>query len=91
MGVETDQELAQLVGTEDEIFENLLPSIEECRKTEVYTQSQAIKYIAGKMKQKRFGPPAGTTQSRKSAEDDVRELLATTILAHIPVFDCLRT
>lgn len=84
MGIESDQEMVQLIGTEDIVLQTLVPSIEECHRLNVFTQQQAIKYLGGKLRQKRFGP-IGTQASRKTPEDEIRELLATTILAHVPV------
>ncbi|CAL8109808.1 unnamed protein product [Orchesella dallaii] len=83
MGIESDQEMTQLIGTEDSIIMALVPSMEECHRLDIFTQQQAIKYLGSKLRQKRFGPIGA--QSKKTAEDEVRELLATTILAHVPV------
>ena len=46
----------------------------------MYTQEQALKHIAAKMRQKKFfGGP------KKSPIDDARDMLANTVLAHVPV------
>lgn len=82
MGIESDQEILQLIGHEDDIVSAMMVSVEECHKANVYTQSQAIKYLSSKIRQKRF-----PTMRPKSPEDEVRELLATTVLAHVPVSD----
>lgn len=84
MGVESDQEMIQLIGTEDFIMVAMIPSMEECHRLNIFTQQQATKYLGGKLRQKRFGP-IGTQASKKTPEDELRELLATTILAHVPV------
>lgn len=106
MGIETEQEILQLIGSEDIFIDQLIPSIEEGRNLGIITQEQvatlqrsytgielfrllsfqAVRYLTTKVKQKKFGNSSGGT-SRRSAEDEVMELLATTILAHVPVED----
>ncbi|XP_045103150.1 DNA-directed RNA polymerase III subunit RPC2-like [Portunus trituberculatus] len=81
MGVASDQEIVQMIGTEDHIMTNFAASLEECARLNIYTQTQALKYIGNKVRQKRFfdrGP-------KKTPVDEARDLLATTILAHVPV------
>ena len=55
-------------------------SLEECHKASVFTQMQALKYISTRMKVKRFvsGP-------KKTPVEDARDVLANTVLAHVPV------
>ncbi|CAG7837989.1 unnamed protein product [Allacma fusca] len=84
MGIESDQEMLQLIGTEDEIISAMMISIEECHKANVYTQKQAIKYLSSRVKQKKFFQVSASAR-KKSPEDEVRDLLATTVLAHVPV------
>ena len=80
MGVVSDQEIMQMVGTEDKVMTKFAASLEECHRLGVFTQEQALKHIASKMKQKRFfsGP-------KKSPMDDARDMLINTVLAHVPV------
>ena len=80
MGVVSDQEIVQMVGTEDRIMTAFAASLEECHRASIFTQLQALKYIASKMKVKKFfsGP-------KKSPIDDARDVLANTVLAHVPV------
>jgi DNA-directed RNA polymerase III subunit RPC2 len=40
MGVEADQEIVQMVGTEEAILSAMVPCLEDCQKAEVYTQTQ---------------------------------------------------
>ena len=63
----SDQEIVQMVGTDDNIMTAFSASLEECNKAAVFTQLQALKYISTKMKVKRFnsGP-------KKSPIDDAR-------------------
>uniref|UniRef100_H2Z7Q0 DNA-directed RNA polymerase subunit beta n=1 Tax=Ciona savignyi TaxID=51511 RepID=H2Z7Q0_CIOSA len=77
MGVESDQSIMQLIGTEEHVMSMFSPSLE------VFTQLQASKYISGKIRRQRqvFGA------ARQSRTDEARDWLNTTLLAHIPVID----
>ncbi|XP_072044988.1 DNA-directed RNA polymerase III subunit RPC2-like [Amphiura filiformis] len=80
MGLESDQEIVQMIGTEESVMAIFSPNLEECHRLQIYTQTQALKYIGGKVRQRRmWGGP------KKTKVDEARELLATTILAHVPV------
>ena len=45
MGVLCDQEIVQMIGTEENIMQRFAPSLEECHKANIYTQNQALKYV----------------------------------------------
>ncbi|CAL4144068.1 unnamed protein product, partial [Meganyctiphanes norvegica] len=81
MGLVSDQEIVQMIGTEDRIMTSFAASLEECARLSIYTQNQALKYIGSKLRQKRFfdrGP-------KRTPVEEARDLLATTVLAHVPV------
>ena len=40
MGIESDQEIVQMVGTEEEVLTTFAPSLEECNNFQVYTRNQ---------------------------------------------------
>ena len=40
MGIECDQEIVQMIGTEETIMNTFAPSLEECHKAEIFTQRQ---------------------------------------------------
>jgi DNA-directed RNA polymerase III subunit RPC2 len=40
MGIETDQEVIQMIGTEQIVLAALVPCLEECHKAGVHTQMQ---------------------------------------------------
>lgn len=42
MGFESDQEIVQMVGTEEQILAGMAPCIEECHKAQVFTQKQVL-------------------------------------------------
>lgn len=52
MGVETDQEVVQLVGSEPYYADMMSSSIEECCSLQVFTQTQALEYIGNRAKQR---------------------------------------
>jgi DNA-directed RNA polymerase III subunit RPC2 len=83
MGVESDQEIVQLVGSQ--YIDLLTPSLEECRsqKVHVFTQLQALDYVGARvksMKSRFFG-----SASRKSKVDEARDTLAQVVLCNVPV------
>ena len=81
MGVITDQEIVQLIGSEEEVLSVFAPSLEECANLQVFTQLQALEYIGSKCRQVRtWGRP-------KSKVDEACDVLAGVVLAHIPVTD----
>lgn len=90
MGATSDQEIVQLVGSEPEIMNAFMASLEEAQAVGVYTQKQALLYIGTKM---RVPPKAGARAMRQQSsfrrpqapEDEARDILAGVILSHIPV------
>ena len=40
MGFECDQEIVQMIGTEEKILASIAPCLEECHKAQVFTQAQ---------------------------------------------------
>lgn len=42
MGVESDQEIVQMIGTEEHVMASFAPSLEECQKAQIFTQTQVI-------------------------------------------------
>ena len=40
MGMESEQEIVQMVGCEEEVVAAFAPSLEDCHKLHVYTQQQ---------------------------------------------------
>lgn len=82
MGVVADQEIMQLIGISDETQKRFGPSLIEAVEHQVFTQQRALEYMATKMMTKRFVTAAN---KYKTPADEARDLLATTILAHVPV------
>lgn len=40
MGIESDQEIVQMIGTEEHVMASFAPSLEECQKAQIFTQTQ---------------------------------------------------
>ncbi|KAI9563545.1 hypothetical protein GHT06_011008 [Daphnia sinensis] len=80
MGILADQEIVQMIGTDDRVMTAFAPSLEECVRASIFTEQQALKYLGNKLRQKRFfGGP------KKTPVEEAREMLATAVLAHVPV------
>ena len=45
MGIVSDQEIVQMIGTDDHVQTALAPSLEECVKANIFTQKQALRYF----------------------------------------------
>lgn len=82
MGVVADQEIMQLIGVTEEIQKKFGPSLIDVVEQQIYTQQRALEYMGSKMMTKRFVTAAS---KYKTPADEARDLLATTILAHVPV------
>lgn len=79
MGMTADQEIVQLVGSNEEILSYFAPSIEECANLKIFTQLQALEYVGGKARSTRtWGRP-------RSKVDEASDVLSTIVLAHVPV------
>ncbi|KAG7361394.1 DNA-directed RNA polymerase subunit B [Nitzschia inconspicua] len=80
MGVESDVEAVQLVGSEPFIVDALALSLEESTKAGIHTQTQALRYIGSKIRRT-------TSLYRKPLppEDEAREVLDRVVLSHVPV------
>eukprot|EP00039_Didymoeca_costata_P008121 m.108328 g.108328 ORF g.108328 m.108328 type:complete len:1159 (+) comp13958_c0_seq4:354-3830(+) len=79
MGMESDQDIIQMVGGTSANSSNFIPSLEECRNLQVLSQGQALRYIGGVIK------TSGRRRYRRDPREEARNLLAVTILSHIPV------
>ena len=45
MGIISDQEIVQMIGTDDRTMTSFAPSLEECHRAEIFTQLQALRYL----------------------------------------------
>ncbi|OAD47023.1 DNA-directed RNA polymerase III subunit RPC2 [Eufriesea mexicana] len=79
MGIVSDQEIMQLIGTEEEFMRKFACSLEECHVLNVFAQNQALRFLSNKRKQKRY------SVIKSSITDEMKDILATNILSHVPV------
>ncbi|CAL9153212.1 unnamed protein product [Musa hybrid cultivar] len=80
MGMESDQEIVQMVGRDPRYGGLLLPSIQECASERIYTQQQALDYLDGKV---------GSSNSARAGnrkEGLAKAILLDVFLANVPVF-----
>ena len=82
MGICCDQEIVQMVGTDDDVMTAFAGSLEECNRANIFTQIQALKFIAGKLKVKKF---YRETLPKKLPTEEARDVLANTVIAHVTV------
>ncbi|CAG8489235.1 12877_t:CDS:10 [Ambispora leptoticha] len=83
MGMLCDKEIALLVCGDNETFLNTFaPNIEECASLKIFTQNQALEYIGKSIKVTRKN-----ASLKNPIIDEALEILATTVLAHVPVID----
>ena len=44
MGIISDQEIVQMIGTDDRTMAAFAPSLEECHQADIFTQLQALRF-----------------------------------------------
>ncbi|XP_038970823.1 DNA-directed RNA polymerase III subunit 2 isoform X1 [Phoenix dactylifera] len=79
MGMESDQEIVQMVGRDPRYGTLLLPSLQECASERIYTQQQALEYLDGKV------GSANSARSGNRKEGLARAILLDVFLANVPV------
>lgn len=90
MGLESDQEIVQLVGMEPELSDLFAGSLEEPYTLSIFNKDQALNFIGQKARAVRASSAAGSMRPssfRKvlSAEAEAVEMLAHVVLNHVPV------
>ncbi|KAK3155785.1 hypothetical protein QOZ80_2AG0098620 [Eleusine coracana subsp. coracana] len=78
LGMETDQEVMQMVGRDPRYGDLLFSSIQECATERIHTQQQALQY----MDEKVVHPSSGNQKEGRS-----KSILCDIFLAHVPVND----
>lgn len=77
IGIESDQEIVQLVASESAFVEKMTMSMEENHQR--HSEFQALSYIAGKIKQSK------AERTGRTRTEEAKDILTTTILSHVPV------
>ncbi|XP_024402196.1 DNA-directed RNA polymerase III subunit 2 [Physcomitrium patens] len=80
MGMESDQEIVQMVGRDPKYAGILNPSLQECAALKIYTSHQALEYLGSKVRSRNM-----FTKQKRTKVDEARDILATVVLAHVPV------
>eukprot|EP00049_Salpingoeca_infusionum_P023354 m.11617 g.11617 ORF g.11617 m.11617 type:complete len:1137 (+) comp5753_c0_seq2:128-3538(+) len=80
MGIESDQDIIQLIGGDTLAEEAFAQSLEMAMLLDIHTQEQALRYLGSKIR-------APRRAARKSKEDEARELLSSVVLSHLQVVD----
>ncbi|KDP40566.1 hypothetical protein JCGZ_24565 [Jatropha curcas] len=79
MGMESDQEVVQMLGRDPRYSALLLPSIEECASLNIYTQQKALEYLEGKVKMPTYFSSSYVKENRALG------ILRDVFLANVPV------
>jgi len=94
LGIERDQEIAELIATEDSTLALLAPSLFECQQLEIFSQNQAMKYlektimriqnpiVSRSQMQSRF-----QVRTPRNREQEVHNWLVSTLLVNVPCKD----
>ena len=65
LGIERDQEIAELVASEETTLALLAPSLLECQQMKIFSQQQAVEYIGDIIMRMKTQQPVGVrTNSR---------------------------
>lgn len=80
MGIESDQEIAQLIGTDEKILEFIALSIQEGHEKNVLTQQQALQYLGEKINSK---INRDSDDVSKSKADEAFDFLQNLVIAHV--------
>jgi DNA-directed RNA polymerase III subunit RPC2 len=62
MGLESDQELVQMIGSEPNFVDALSPSLEDCSAHKIFTKTQALDFIGSKIRV--YKKPTGVKRTR---------------------------
>lgn len=78
LGVQADQEIFQLVGTQKKYLDALSMSLQECSILNILTEKQALKFIGTKIKNSK------ATKTGRTKIEEARDILASVVLSHVP-------
>ena len=81
MGLSSDQEILQLVGSSEEIVARFLPSIQEAQERQVFSKEECLEFLGQRSKLYKVSITGWSSRSRI---DEAKELLTEMVLTHIP-------
>lgn len=86
MGLMSDQEMVNLVGSEDYMVDKLAASLEECASgLGIFTQNQALEYINSKCRLSKLKSATSSKEENvKLQRNAARQVLALMVMSHIP-------
>ena len=90
MGLESDQEIVQLIGTEPEILDLITVSLEDAYTLGIYSRDYALDYLIRKVDKTRENNPSTkfsyqSSKNGRTTRGEVMEILAYNVLNHVPV------
>ena len=86
MGLESDQEAIQMIGSDPAYASLMGPTLQECQACGIFTTHQALEYCGAKVRVvKMHTARPGVKDFRRSRVDEARDILAGVVLAHVPV------
>jgi DNA-directed RNA polymerase III subunit RPC2 len=85
MGIESDLEMVQLVGSEPDILNAMALSLEEPVRLGIHTQIQALRYVGLKVRSRTASMGGSWYRKPQPPEEEARDVLANVVLSHIPV------
>ncbi|KAF4671681.1 DNA-directed RNA polymerase III subunit RPC2 [Perkinsus chesapeaki] len=87
MGMESDQEIVQMVGTEKCHVDGMILSLQDAHATGVFSQQQALEYLGNKLKiRSSAGSTPGGADATERKMGEALEVLVRQVLSHISVY-----
>ncbi|PAV80313.1 hypothetical protein WR25_16720 [Diploscapter pachys] len=91
MGIESDFDIVSAIGHEENYVATIAPTLEEANQLNIHTAQQALNYLTGKVKVRKFfgfGPAANQAKSEAlPKEHEAIDFLANGMICHIPCID----
>ena len=95
MGFVNDVTVLSLIGTDQLFLDYMSLSVQECSNDKIYTQEQALKYLADRIVVRTYAntnvnfPTSPVAMTAKASIESARDCLAHFVLSHIPVVERL--
>ena len=88
MGLESDQEIVQMIGMDTpHTLDGITLCLQDCHSLGIFTQMQALEYLANKLKQRPvfYKSTASASDSQDAKLGEVVDILVRQLLSNIPV------
>jgi len=83
MGIESDQEIIQLIGSETKFAEAMILSLEEANNHQIFSKAQALEFIGNRIKVWRQKNDSSNRKA-KPKDEEAFDILADKVLTHVP-------